>query len=204
MGTWGGLVLAAGLATTPAPAATAAFEATSPGHVVQATLSVDEGGVVRYGVRLRDRNSAMRREFKGLRWHPVDPAYRVVAQFVAYPEPKTIPVPNILGDTPEMTSPGYVEFTLAGQALRLEPVFDGADAHELFFIFGDQTNGLETYPSGRFLYAALPESGQVVLDFNKAENPPCAFTPFATCPLPPKQNRLPVRVEAGELSYGHH
>jgi len=69
-----------------------------------------------------------------------------------------------------MTSPGYVEFTLAGQALRLEPVFDGADAHELFFIFGDQTNGLETYPSGRFLYAALPESGQVVLDFNKAEN----------------------------------
>ena len=158
----------------------------------------------RYGVRLRDRNSAMRREFKGLRWSPIDPAYRVVARFVAYPEPKTIPVPNILGDTPEMTSPGYVEFTLAGQALRLEPVFDGADAHELFFIFGDQTNGIETYPSGRFLYAALPENGQVVLDFNKAENPPCAFTPFATCPLPPKPNRLPVRVEAGELNYGHH
>ena len=158
----------------------------------------------RYGVRLRDRNSAMRREFKGLRWYSIDPAFRVVASFVAYPEPKTIPVPNILGDTPEMTSPGYVEFTLAGQALRLEPVFDGADTRELFFIFGDQTNGIETYPSGRFLYAALPENGQVVLDFNKAENPPCAFTPFATCPLPPKQNRLPIRVEAGELNYGHH
>ncbi len=158
----------------------------------------------RSGVRLRDRNSAMRREFKGLRWYPVDPAYRVVATFVPYPEPKTIPVPNVLGDTPQMTSPGYVEFTLGGQVLRLDPVFDGADARELFFIFGDQTNGLETYPSGRFLYAALPERGQVVLDFNRAENPPCAFTPFATCPLPPTQNRLPIRVTAGELSYGHH
>jgi hypothetical protein len=158
----------------------------------------------RVGVRLRDRNNAMRREFKGLRWYPIDPAYRVVATFVPYPEPKAIPVPNVLGDTPEMTSPGYVEFTLGGRALRLDPVFDGDETHQLFFIFGDQTNGIETYPSGRFLYAALPEEGRVVLDFNQAENPPCAFTPFATCPLPPKQNRLPMRVTAGELSYGHH
>jgi hypothetical protein len=158
----------------------------------------------RYGVRLRDRNNAMRREFRGLRWYPVDPAYRVVATFVAYPEPKTIPVLNVLGDAPGMTSPGYVEFTIGGRAFRLDPVFDGDDTDRLFFIFGDQTNGLDTYPSGRFLYATLPERGQVVLDFNKAENPPCAFTPFATCPLPPKQNRLPLRVTAGELSYGHH
>lgn len=158
----------------------------------------------RYGIRLRDRNSKAREMFAGLRYFPIDPAYRVTAAFVAYPEPKKLPIPNVLGDTPEMMSPGYVEFSLDGQALRLEPVYEGDSPRELFFIFGDQTNGTETYPAGRFLYTDLPLNGKVELDFNKAQNPPCAFTAFATCPLPPKQNRLPIRVRAGEMDYGHH
>jgi hypothetical protein len=103
---------------------------------------------------------------------------------------------NILGDTVQLPSPGYVVFTLDGRELRLEPVIEDK---ELFFIFRDQTAGKETYPSGRFLYTHLPRDGKVELDFNKAENPPCAFTPYATCPLPPKQNVLAVRIEAGEL-----
>jgi uncharacterized protein (DUF1684 family) len=93
-----------------------------------------------------------------------------------------------------------VEFTLKGQQCRLDPVSAG---DVLFFIFRDQTAGKETYPSGRFLYTDLPQNGEVLLDFNKAVNPPCAFTPYATCPLPPAQNHLPVRIEAGELRYGH-
>jgi uncharacterized protein (DUF1684 family) len=92
---------------------------------------------------------------------------------------------------------------LHGQDLRLYPVLEEPGAKELFFIFRDQTSGKETYGAGRFLYSALPREGTVVLDFNKAYNPPCAFTPYATCPLPPKENRLAVRVEAGEKKYGH-
>jgi uncharacterized protein (DUF1684 family) len=157
----------------------------------------------RFGVRMRDRHSALRREFTGLRWYPIDGAYRVTARFVAYPVAKTILVPNIIGDTPAMQSPGFVEFTMSGQTLRLEPVLESSDADELFFIVGDATNGHGTYGAGRFLYTDLPRDGRVVLDFNKLENPPCAFTPFATCPLPPPQNKLAVSIEAGELDYGH-
>jgi hypothetical protein len=98
-----------------------------------------------------------------------------------------------------MPSPGYVQFTLDGQSLRLDPV---VEENHLFFIFHDETSGKQTYPPGRFLDAELPKEGKVVLDFNKAYNPPCAFTPYATCPLPPKQNRLPVRIGAGEQFVG--
>lgn len=96
---------------------------------------------------------------------------------------------------------GYAVFPLNGKEYTLEPVVEGL---ELFYIFKDRTAGKETYPAGRFLYSAMPVNGKVVLDFNKAHNPPCAFTPYATCPLPPKQNRLQTRIEAGELTYGHH
>jgi uncharacterized protein len=154
----------------------------------------------RFGIRLKDKNSATRKAFPGLKYFPVQEEYRVKAKFVPYDPPKKIAVPNILGDTEEEPSPGYVEFTLNGQKCRLDPVSSG---DQLFFVFRDLTSGKETYPSGRFLYAYMPKNGEVVLDFNKAVNPPCAFTPFATCPLPPKQNHLPVRVEAGELRYGH-
>src|SRR6516162_5455203 len=154
----------------------------------------------RFGIRLKDKNSATRKAFSGLKYFPVQEQYRVEARFLPYDPPKKIAVPNILGDTEEEPSPGYVEFTLSGQKCRLDPVSAG---DELFFIFRDLTSGKETYPSGRFLYTDMPKNGEVVLDFNKAVNPPCAFTPFATCPLPPKQNHLPIRIEAGELRYGH-
>ena len=154
----------------------------------------------RFGIRLKDKNSPTRKAFTSLKYFPISEAYRVVAKFVPYDPPKKIAVPNILGDTEQEPSPGYVEFTLNGQKCRLDPVSEG---NGLFFIFKDLTSGKETYPPGRFLDTDLPKNGEVVLDFNKAVNPPCAFTPFATCPLPPKQNHLPVRVEAGELRYGH-
>ena len=154
----------------------------------------------RYGIRLRDKSSEMRRHFTGLRYFPVTEAYRVHAKWVPYDPPKSIAIPNILGQTEMTPCPGRAEFTLLGHQLSLEPVSEG---DLLFFIFKDQTSGKETYPPGRFLYADLPKDGEVILDFNKAVNPPCAFTPFATCPLPPEQNRLAVRVEAGELRYGH-
>jgi uncharacterized protein (DUF1684 family) len=93
-----------------------------------------------------------------------------------------------------------VRFTVNGQACRLDAIREG---ESLFFIFKDKTSGTETYPAGRFLYTDLPKDGEVILDLNKAYNPPCAFTPFATCPLPPQQNVLSVRIEAGELRYGH-
>jgi uncharacterized protein (DUF1684 family) len=153
------------------------------------------------GIRMRDLRSATRKGFSGVRTFPVRPEYRIVARFVAYPQPKTVLVPNVLGQHPEMTSPGYVTFTLDGRQLRLEPVFETAERKELFFIFSDATSRDSTYPAGRFLYTPLPAGGTVVLDFNKAINPPCAFTEFATCPLPIKENRLPVRIEAGELAY---
>ena len=154
----------------------------------------------RFGVRLKDKDSEARRKFAGTRWFPVAEGYRVTAKFVPYTPPRKIAVPNILGDVDQEDSPGYVEFTLQGKQLRLDPVGEG---HGLFFIFKDLTGGKETYPSGRFLSADLPQNGEVVLDFNQAVNPPCAFTPYATCPLPPAQNHLPVRIEAGELRYGH-
>jgi uncharacterized protein (DUF1684 family) len=154
----------------------------------------------RYGIRLKDRASEFRREFTGLHWFPVRDEYRIVARFVPYEQAHQIAIPNILGETEKEPSPGYAIFSLHGHEYRLDPVLE---ENRLFFIFRDQTSGKETYGSGRFLYAEMPQEGKVVLDFNKAENPPCAFTPFATCPLPPAQNRLQVRIEAGELNYGH-
>ncbi len=154
----------------------------------------------RYAIRLKDTASKFRKEFTGLHWYPVDPSYRVIAKFVAYETPTLLSVPNILGETDQEPSPGYAVFTLHGKEFRLDPVVEG---DELFFIFHDETSGKETYPPGRFLYSDLAKDGKVVLDFNKAYNPPCAFTPYATCPLPPKQNRLAVRIEAGEKKYGN-
>ena len=152
----------------------------------------------RYGIRMKDPESEARRTFAGLGWFPVRDDMRVVGRFVPWPSPRTIPIPNVLGQVNDLPSPGYAEFTAAGRKLRLEPVIEEPGAQELFFIFRDQTAGQETYPAGRFLYAPMPKDGAVVLDFNKAYSPPCAFTAYATCPLPPPQNRLPVRIEAGE------
>ncbi len=156
----------------------------------------------RFAVRLRDRQSKARREFSGLSWYDVAEAYRVEARFVAYPKPKPVTVPNVLGSMETMPSPGYAEFVVQKQTVRLDGVLEDPADKQLFFIFRDATSGKETYHSGRFLYADLPKDGKLTLDFNKAYNPPCAFTAFATCPLPPRQNVLAVRIEAGEKTYG--
>jgi hypothetical protein len=163
---------------------------------------IERGG--RYGIRMKDKQSPLLEEFTGLRWFPVREEYRVEARFVPYTSPKKVPVPNILGQVEQVPSPGYAVFTVGGKEVRLDPVLEEPDATELFFIFRDQTARKETYPAGRFLYTPLPRDGTVVLDFNKAYSPPCAYTPYATCPLPPRQNRLAVRIEAGELRSGHH
>jgi uncharacterized protein (DUF1684 family) len=165
------------------------------------TMTVIERGG-RYGIRLRDRENPARQAFTGLSWFDVDESWRVEARYVSYPEPRSVRVPNVLGQMNEMPSPGYAEFSRGGKTVRLEGVLEEKDAEELFFIIRDRTSGDETYGAGRFLYAPLPKDGRIILDFNKAYSPPCAFTPYATCPLPPRQNSMPLRVEAGEKIYG--
>jgi uncharacterized protein (DUF1684 family) len=155
----------------------------------------------KFGVRMKDIHSEMRRDFHGLKWYPVKESYRVVAKFTPHGRTESIPIPNILGQTENEPSPGYATFRLKDREYRLDPVLEN---NQLFFIFRDQTSGKTTYGAGRFLYSEMPKEGKVVLDFNKAYNPPCAFTPYATCPLPPAQNRLNVAIEAGELKYGDH
>ncbi len=152
----------------------------------------------RYGVRIRDTNSKARRDFAGTRWFPLQPALKMTARFVPSDKPASVMIANVLGDVSPWPSPGYVVFSLGGREYRLYPVVEGPAPRQLFFIFKDATAGKDTYGGGRFLYTAMPKDGTVVLDFNRAENPPCAYTAFATCPLPPKENVLPVRIDAGE------
>ena len=155
----------------------------------------------RFGIRLKDSQSKARLAFKGQHWFPVDESYKVAARFEAFPEPKKVMVPNVLGGKFKMKSPGTLKFALKGKEHSLQPVEE--EDGKLFIIFGDKSNLSETYKSGRFLYADKPVNGEAVLDFNKAENPPCAFTPFATCPLPPPGNTVEVEIKAGEKRYDH-
>jgi len=155
----------------------------------------------RFGIRLKDSQSKARLTFKGQHWFSVDESYRVTARFEAFPEAKEVMVPNVLGGKFKMKSPGLLKFALKGKEYSLQPVEE--DDGKLFIIFSDGSNRTETYKSGRFLYADKPVNGEAVLDFNKAENPPCAFTPFATCPLPPPGNSLDVEIKAGEKRYDH-
>ncbi len=158
----------------------------------------------RIGVRVKDSQSPVRLSFHGIDSYPIDAKWRFEARFDAYRPPKSVAVPNILGSIDDEKSPGAVVFAVGGHEYRLDAVTEeGTD--ELFLIFGDATNGTETYGGGRFLYAKPPgPDGRTVVDFNKAYNPPCVFTPYATCPLPPRANRLPIRIEAGEKTHGNH
>jgi len=152
-------------------------------------------------VRIKDADSEVRRQFTGIERFPVDPAWRVVARLVTAGAPATIAVPNALGQVDEEPCPGYLEFEHGGQTLRLLPM--GDPGGPLFIVFGDATSGQQTYGGGRFLGTEpVGEDGTVVLDFNRATNPPCVFTPYATCPLPPAGNVLPVAVTAGEKMWG--
>jgi uncharacterized protein len=158
----------------------------------------------RFAVRVRDKDNPARMHFAGMKFYPIDPRYRVVATWLPTDPPRKIAIPTILGTSVDMANPGTLEFSLLGKTYRLIPVVESPQSKELFIIFADQTNRHGTYGSGRFLYTVLPKDGKVVLDFNKAENPPCAVTPYATCPLPPKENKLPIAIAAGETFSGHH
>ena len=157
----------------------------------------------RYAIRLRDTESKPRREFHGIEMFPARSRFRVTARWEPADKPVEVPVPTILGTIDKMPSPGVAAFELDGQTLRLRPVLEEGDPRP-FFIFADATTGKTTYGAGRFLYADPPQNGQLVLDFNQSYNPPCAFTPYATCPLPPEGNKLALAIEAGEKNYGHH
>jgi len=157
----------------------------------------------RWAVRLRDRSHPALAAFHGVEYFPADPAWRVTARLVAHPTPVTIPVPTILGSVNQTPSPGILHFSLNGAEQRLVAL--GQADKPLSVIFADATSGQETYGSGRFLTVDAPNAdGKTVIDFNRAYNPPCAFTPFATCPLPPAGNRLAIPITAGEKKYGDH
>jgi uncharacterized protein len=166
---------------------------------------IERGG--KLGVRVRDLNNPHRLEFRGLSYFPIRTSWVVNARFVPYPAGKRIKIINILGMEQDAVSPGAVVFTRNGRQWRLDTVLDSPGDQELSIMLADATSGQETYGGGRFLEIPLPQGGTAVLDFNKAYNPPCALNDFATCPLPPPQNRLKLRIDAGELKYGggpHH
>ncbi len=163
-------------------------------------LWVHESGK-RRAIRMRDPHGDVARSFAGFRWLPIDERYRVTGRFIKDPAPRKLLVPNQLGDEEVNTTEGVIEFALNGQTLRLRPMTTRPG--RLWFTFRDGTSGDETYANARFLYADLRQDGTTVLDFNEAYNPPCAFNPYTTCPLPLPENRLKVRILAGEKDYAH-
>ena len=150
-------------------------------------------------IRVRDPDGPLAKRFLGFSWFPIDLEYRIVGRFVRDAAPRRIKVINTFGDLDEYSTEGSVEFSLFGEALRLRPFT--TRAKRLYFVFKDASSGKETYEAARFLYADLAHDGSVVLDFNEAYNPPCAFNPYTTCPLPLPENQLPVRILAGEKAY---
>lgn len=160
----------------------------------------------RYALRIKDADSPTRAGFRGLNWYAPNPQYRVNATWIPYTPPHIEKIPTVIGTSLNMPAPGVAEFNLNGKTLRLEPVIEGGETDKLFFILRDQTSQTTTYQAARFLHTGLPSNGlsapgTITLDFNELYNPPCAYTPYATCPLPPEQNRLSVPIEAGEQRY---
>jgi uncharacterized protein (DUF1684 family) len=193
------------------------------GREVQRATLVDDGGTgrkateVRFGsanffvisrdgkkaLRVKDENADSRQHFKGLDYFAIDPSWRVVADWVPFDPPHELEIGNVLGTIDKEKVPGKAVFVRDGHTYELYPIQEEPDS--LFFVFADRTSGKETYGAARFLDTPLAKDGKLVLDFNEARNPPCAFTPYATCPLAPPENRLDVRVTAGEKKYagGH-
>ena len=160
----------------------------------------------RFVLRIKDANAPTRTNFHGLHWYPPDPAYRVQARWIPYKPPQIEKIATVIGTTIDMTAPGVAEFLLKGKVYLLEPVLEGDDKSHLFFVLRDETSQTTTYQAGRFLRTGLPDRGlahpgHLTIDFNQLYNPPCAYTPYATCPLPPEKNRLPVAIEAGEQRF---
>lgn len=155
---------------------------------------IDRGD--QFFVRVKDSDSEVRRDFKGVDRFPVDPAWRILARWEPYDPPKVLKIGNVLGQVSSEPLYGAIEFSYEGQSYELHA--SGKPSEGLFLVFGDATNGDTTYGGGRFLSLDPPEDGTILVDFNRAYDPPCVFTPYATCPLPPDENELPFAVTAGE------
>jgi uncharacterized protein (DUF1684 family) len=172
--------------------------------------SVVESGTVRfyvikrndlYGLRIKDSEAATRKEFVGFDYFDIDPGWRIVARWEAYDPPHEVEEANVIGQVDKVVVPGAAVFERDGKSFRVEPVIEVPGDTDLFLVFSDRTSGKETYGAARFVYTEPPKDGKVVIDFNKSYNPPCAFTPYATCALPTPQNRLDLRITAGEKKY---
>lgn len=159
---------------------------------------IDRGG--RKALRVRDTASERRANFAGIDYFPIDPSWRIEADWEWFERPREVMIKNILGQESAALVPGKAVFERAGKKFELLPLVDGSD-DPMMFVISDLTSGDETYAAARFVYADPPSGGKVLLDFNLAMNPPCAFTPFATCPLPPAENRMNIAVTAGEKDY---
>ena len=186
---------------TTARSAELVYAGTKPTYVRAGTVNfyiMDRSG--KLFLRVRDSESPRLKHFAGIEAWPVDPAWRIEADRVPFDPPREVTITNIIGLTEPALIPGKAVFTHAGRTYELVPIDEGPEV-DLFFVLTDTTAGTETYEACRFLYAPRPVHGKVVLDFNKLYNPPCAFTPFATCPLPPKGNALPFPLRAGEKKY---
>ena len=153
----------------------------------------------RHLIRVWNKHSDTRKNFTGFKQYPVNPDYCVEAKYTAYETPKLVSIQDVIEIYHEVPVQGFVTFKMHGEEHRLEAMVDEDDYMRLDF--RDETNGDTTYIGGRFLVAEMPKKGKVTVDFNQAYNPPCAYTDFATCPLPPPENRLPIRIEAGEKAY---
>ncbi|TAN08986.1 MAG: DUF1684 domain-containing protein [Rhodanobacteraceae bacterium] len=162
-------------------------------------IALDRSG--RKGLRVRDSQAPTRTRFAGIQRFPVDPGWRIVADWTPLSPPFQLATGTVIGTVEHYPAPGMAVFRRRGERFTVYPVLETPAAKQLFLIFADQTSGVETHAAARFLYADPPHDGKLVLDFNRAYNPPCCFTAFATCPLAPPENHLAVRVDAGELKY---
>ena len=161
---------------------------------------IERGG--RYALRVKHADAGSRQHFTGLSYWPGGRDWVVHGTFVPHPPGRTIPIVNIVGMTEEMKNPGVIEFARGEKTYRIEALDEGDGSGKLFLIYADRTSGHGSYPAGRYLYVDMPDDkGNVTVDFNHGYNPPCAFTAFATCPLPPPENRLDLPIEAGEKAY---
>jgi uncharacterized protein (DUF1684 family) len=163
-------------------------------------MVIDRDG--KKALRVKDSAAESRTKFPGIDYFPIDPGWRIEAQWVPFDQPREVPIRNVLGHVSSALILGKAVFERDGHTCELLPIQEAPD-ETLFFVISDLTSGTSTYAAARFLYTAPPVDGKVVLDFNRAQNPPCAFTPFATCPLPPPENQLKLAITAGEKFQGH-
>jgi uncharacterized protein (DUF1684 family) len=196
-----------GVAINGAPLGTAVLKTDADGKPDVITAGriqfyiIDREG--RLAARVKDPEAATLTAFAGIEHFPISESFRVHARLEAYEEPKEVPVPTVLGQDTTYVAPGVLHFAIDGAEHTLEPYLSGPEGESYFLIFRDATSAVTTYGAGRFLYSsAAGEDGTTVLDFNLAYSPPCAFTPYATCPLPPPQNWLQIPIEAGEKYSG--